>query len=798
MTSSSGALPTRPAEPEVRHYDHAQPRAKNHHHHHHHHQHHPYQHRPSAGGGLFQSPSAAARLGRHAFPHHAADSLRDLSALADLIDDRTGWYEDSRVTDEQVSAACRAAKERGNGDNRAGIREFYAKQNAILDSWRECDLILDSQFPEEVIKRFGDVETDLNDRHARRPGAIPSHVWNADTGYSSEDDTSDDGIGRRFGAKGRRDSKGSLTAATSALFSGFWFGASAKEKERRHRNGSAEIDEESGLMHPEPQSPRGRAATPSQGYGSTASSSAPQSAPPLSNNFAKGHGLTAIEDVEGGQTQQAKSDPGKAGVVRATTPRGTRIAALEHVPRTAGKGNGAMKSGTAVQNGSKPATNGDGSAAGRSRASTKGSSSSHDPEQDDELGGYEDEVEDDEEDEEEPEGSLDRKLAMERAERKARQRQRKKEIHVPTVGKIQLQRSTSTGRASRSDATSAQVDEQASRDNVAIPGGQREQERRKLLAYVPGKADRDQEEERKSQFAININLAINVLLLGGKGVAVLSSNSVSLIASLVDSALDLLSTLIIFITSRAVSHVSWRSWYLYPTGKRRLEPIGIVVFSVLMIASFVQVLLESLQRLYVVLKTGGKEGSQELADLPLIGIAFMLLTIAIKTFMWLLYRKSKSSGVRAVAQDAENDVVFNIASLIFPFLGSKLGWPALDPIGGICLSIYIIYEWVETLLETISKLTGAAAGPEDVAQVLYLITRFRSVKSVSAFELYHAGDMHIAEADIVLPHTLPLKDAHDLGECVLYCAESLDNTERCFIHLDYSERNQPGHFGSRG
>ena len=62
-----------------------------------------------------------------------------------------------------------------------------------------------------------------------------------------------------------------------------------------------------------------------------------------------------------------------------------------------------------------------------------------------------------------------------------------------------------------------------------------------------------------------------MLLLGGKGFAVLSSNSVSLLASLVDSALDLLSTLIIFGTSVAISHVTWRTWYAYPTGRKRLE-----------------------------------------------------------------------------------------------------------------------------------------------------------------------------------------------------------------------------------
>lgn len=227
----------------------------------------------------------------------------------------------------------------------------------------------------------------------------------------------------------------------------------------------------------------------------------------------------------------------------------------------------------------------------------------------------------------------------------------------------------------------------------------------------------------------------------------------------------MLSTLIIFATTRAINYRSFHTYIKYPTGKRRFGPLGVVIFSVLMIASFAQVLVESVQRLMAVIRTGSDP--EEAASLPFIGIAFMLLTIGIKLFMWLIYRTSRSSGVRAVAQDAENDVVFNIASLIFPVVGAKLGWPALDPIGGILLSIYIIVEWIGTLLETVARLSGAVAETEDIARALYMITRFRSVKAVAAFELYHSGDDMIVEADIVLPATLALKEAHDLGEIVV-------------------------------
>lgn len=88
---------------------------------------------------------------------------------------------------------------------------------------------------------------------------------------------------------------------------------------------------------------------------------------------------------------------------------------------------------------------------------------------------------------------------------------------------------------------------------------------------------------------------------------------------------------------------------------------------------------------------------------------------------------------------------------------------------------------LETLAETVTKLSGAVASASEISRALYLVTRFRSVNSISAFELYHSGDNMIAEADMVLPHSIPLKEAHDLGEVIVYCAESLSEIERVYV-----------------
>lgn len=132
-----------------------------------------------------------------------------------------------------------------------------------------------------------------------------------------------------------------------------------------------------------------------------------------------------------------------------------------------------------------------------------------------------------------------------------------------------------------------------------------------------------------------------------------------------------------------------------------MEPLGILVFAVFMISSFLQVFIESVQRLL--------DPNLDQTHIPPIGLATMVATIIIKSGVWLSCRAIKSASVEALQQDAENDVslppaprcrrsslnlspprqiVFNFFSLIFPYVGQLTRFKYLDPLGGAVLSLY--------------------------------------------------------------------------------------------------------------
>ena len=191
-----------------------------------------------------------------------------------------------------------------------------------------------------------------------------------------------------------------------------------------------------------------------------------------------------------------------------------------------------------------------------------------------------------------------------------------------------------------------------------------------LLPHLEQLHPNQEKDSRIVNIAILINFAANILLLIAKVIVTLTSSSLSVLASLVDSALDLMSTVIIYTVSRIIQSKDWRTQYQFPVGRARLEPIGVLVFSVLMIVSFIQVGVEAVQRLL----EGGK--NSETVVLSLQSIVIMASTgillnsametnvVVVKFACWIWSKSIKNSGVQALAQDAMNDVVFKLATLL--------------------------------------------------------------------------------------------------------------------------------------
>ncbi|KAF1947072.1 cation diffusion facilitator 10 [Clathrospora elynae] len=307
----------------------------------------------------------------------------------------------------------------------------------------------------------------------------------------------------------------------------------------------------------------------------------------------------------------------------------------------------------------------------------------------------------------------------------------------------------------------------------------------KLKDWVP-----EEDEDTESpivKWALYINLAANTALLIMKIIVAVMTSSLSVVASLVDAALDFLSTAIVWFTSWMIAR---QDRYAYPVGRRRLEPIGVLIFSVIMMTSFFQVGIEGISRL------SGPDHT--IVQLTIPAVAIMASTVVIKGLCWLWCRLIRNSSVQALAQDAQTDVFFNTFSIFFPLVGyfARIWW--LDALGGIVLSAYVIINWSRTSAEHIRNLTGASATADERNILLYMTMRFaKSIKRIQGLQAYHAGDKLNVEVDIVVDEHLSLRDSHDLGESLQYVLESVPYVDRAFVHIDYTDYNFPTHMSQQ-
>lgn len=283
--------------------------------------------------------------------------------------------------------------------------------------------------------------------------------------------------------------------------------------------------------------------------------------------------------------------------------------------------------------------------------------------------------------------------------------------------------------------------------------------------------------------AINLSFAANVALLAIKVYAATASGSLAVIASTVDSVMDLVSGFVVWLSSYLAQK---RNPYMFPVGKSRYEPISIIVFAALMGAASLQLISQGVDQL----TKGFASADAGRAETDYRTYIVLATIIGVKgtLFVFCSAIKKYSTSVAALALDHFADVITNGAPLIAVLLAhyySDYWW--LDPVAAILMSVYMVWMWADAAKAQIMLITGQAATPREISEITFLaLTHSPAIKYVDTVLAYQLGNKLQVELDIVLPRNMPLDESHDIGESLQKKVEwTLDNVERCFVHADY-------------
>jgi cation diffusion facilitator family transporter len=225
------------------------------------------------------------------------------------------------------------------------------------------------------------------------------------------------------------------------------------------------------------------------------------------------------------------------------------------------------------------------------------------------------------------------------------------------------------------------------------------------------------------RLALDLSLYINIIITIVKLVAYVQTMSLSVLAALLDSVLDVVSQFVLNYTEKRSS--MHRSSAFYPAGASRLEPIGVLTCASLMGMASFEVLKESFVALVYHTRSLGDSVS-------MVSFWSMASIVLIKLFLlWICNRGANKRPVQsslasklvvlqiadpileALAQDHFNDILSNTIAalaLLLALWSPSLWW--FDPVGATLISFYIIYSWLCTGMEQVRHLTGKSA-PQD-------------------------------------------------------------------------------------
>jgi cation diffusion facilitator family transporter len=266
----------------------------------------------------------------------------------------------------------------------------------------------------------------------------------------------------------------------------------------------------------------------------------------------------------------------------------------------------------------------------------------------------------------------------------------------------------------------------------------------------------------------------NIFLTGLKFMAGVLSGSLAVIADSLHSFSDIL-----------VSGATWMGIRLsskpadeeHPYGHGDIEPIvGLIISIILAVAGF-EFARHSLSAL-----------SEAASPPTILAVYVTLFSIVFKEAMSRytlnVASKIRSPALKADALHHRSDVYTSIAVLA-GVSGAILGFPFMDPLAGILVSVVIIKIGYEVGKENIVQLMGTSPGPELSGKIKDVVSSIKEVKLVHRIRVHGVGAYYAVDLHVCVDEDLSLGRAHKIAHRVQkLIMDSFPEVSSVLVHIE--------------
>jgi ferrous-iron efflux pump FieF len=290
----------------------------------------------------------------------------------------------------------------------------------------------------------------------------------------------------------------------------------------------------------------------------------------------------------------------------------------------------------------------------------------------------------------------------------------------------------------------------------------------------PNNALTPEQAGRLMRRATYASISVAVTLILAKALAWGVSGSVSMLATLIDSTLDALASLVNLL---AVRHALTPADREHRFGHGKAEALAGLAQATFIAGSAVFLLVESVRR--------------AVNPVPLdaygIGIGVMLFSI-VATLLLLAYqryviRRTGSTAISADALHYRTDLLVN-ASVILALWLSVKGWPGFDALFAIAIALYILHSAWTIVRQAYDHLMDRELPDEERERIKHVATAHPQVRGMHDLRSRRSGTATFIQLHLELDDELSLLKAHRISDEVEDRLNAVYPGAEIIIHID--------------
>jgi ferrous-iron efflux pump FieF len=284
---------------------------------------------------------------------------------------------------------------------------------------------------------------------------------------------------------------------------------------------------------------------------------------------------------------------------------------------------------------------------------------------------------------------------------------------------------------------------------------------------------------RRAAFA---SLGVSIALVVLKAAAYLLTNSVSMLASLADSALDLFSsTLNLFAIRSSLTPADEEHRF----GHGKAEPLAGLGQGAFIAGSATFLVIQAINRFVL----------PQPLDHPLTGLVVMgvsiAATLALVTYQRRVVQKTGSIAVSADRMHYVTDLVTNVGVVAAIVLTKWFGWTLADPVIALGIAAILVASAWSVFLQSYHQLMDRELPDAERDKIKAIVMRHPEVRNLHDLRTRAAGVHTFIQFHIELDPAISITRAHEISDRVeRSVCEAFPNSE-VIIHQDPAGLERP-------